>query len=87
MQRTVWFGPRLNIRPFRSFFSTAFAFGTAELDAASLRMRVIEGELPIEKLVLTGGTGEKTLDWRVTIRPGTTAVKPLNVEDPSGHAM
>ncbi|MFZ0746097.1 MAG: GH116 family glycosyl hydrolase [Terracidiphilus sp.] len=87
VQKTVWFGPRLNIRPFRSFFSTAFAFGTAELDAASLRMRVIEGELPIEKLVLTGGTGEKTLDWRVTIRPGTTAVKPLNVEDPSGHAM
>jgi hypothetical protein len=27
IERTLWFGPKLNIRPFKSFFSTALGFG------------------------------------------------------------
>ena len=52
VERTLWFGPQLDIRPFKTFFSTAAAFGTIELGADSLRLQVIEGELPVEKLVL-----------------------------------
>ena len=77
VQKTIWFGPKLQNRPFRSFFSTAFAFGTIELDAESVRIHVIEGELPVEKLVLAGESGEEILDWNITIRPETDAVKPI----------
>ena len=77
IQKTVWFGPKLQNRPFRSFFSTASAFGTIELDAESVRIHVIEGELPVEKLVLARESGERTLNWSITIRPETAAVKSI----------
>jgi hypothetical protein len=32
VERTLWFGPQLNVRPFKSFFSTASGFGTISLD-------------------------------------------------------
>ena len=77
VERTLWFGPQLDIRPFKTFFSTAAAFGTIELGADSLRLQVIEGELPVEKLVLADKAGAKTLDWRVTIRPATPATRSI----------
>ena len=77
VQKTLWFGQRLNIRPFKSFFSTASAFGTIELGVESLSLRVIEGELQVDELVLADGKGEKILNWRTTIRRGATAVRPI----------
>jgi hypothetical protein len=77
VERTLWFGPKLNSRPFRSFFSTALAYGVIDLNADSLRVRVIEGELPLEKLVVANKGEEKTLDWKIVIRPGAAAVKSL----------
>lgn len=77
VQKSLWFGPQLNIRPFRSFFSTASAFGTIELGVESLSIRVIEGELQVDELVLADGKGEKILDWRTTVRRGATAVRPI----------
>jgi hypothetical protein len=77
VQKILWFGPQLNIRPFRSFFSTASAFGTIELGVESLSIRVIEGELQVDELVLADGKGEKILDWRTTVRRGATAVRPI----------
>ena len=76
VEKTLWFGPRLNIRPFKSFFSTASGFGTIELDGHSVKVDMIEGELPIEKLALTVGGEAKLLDWKVTARTGAAAVKP-----------
>ncbi|MGA7343194.1 MAG: GH116 family glycosyl hydrolase [Terracidiphilus sp.] len=73
VEKTLWFGPQLQVRPFRSFFSTASAFGTAELGGKSLSVRVIEGELRIEKLVLGSGANGKTYDWRITIPQGSAA--------------
>jgi uncharacterized protein (DUF608 family) len=77
VERTLWFGPKLNSRPFRSFFSTAFAYGVIDLSADSLRVRVLEGELPVEKLVLASKGEEKSLDWKVTVRPGAPVSKSI----------
>jgi len=74
-QKTLWFGPHLKARPFKTFFSTASGFGTIALDARSVRIEVIEGELTMEKLVLTDGSETKTLDWKVTVRSDAPASK------------
>ncbi len=73
VEKTLWFSPQLQVRPFRSFFSTASAFGSIELNQQSLNVHVAEGELRIEKLVLDG----KANDWKVTIRQGSSAEMPI----------
>jgi len=77
VERTLWLGPKLNLRPFKSFFSTAFGFGTISLDHQSVSIHLIEGELPIEKLALSIGAETRLLDWAVTIRPNTTVTKSI----------
>ncbi len=77
VQRTLWFGPQLNIRPFKTFFSTASGFGTISLDGRTLRIQIIEGELPLEKIVLTEHGLTHTLDWKTTVRPNAAASKSL----------
>jgi hypothetical protein len=72
VKKTLWFGPRLEARPFKSFFSTATGFGTIELERDALHVRLIEGDLAVERLVLRGAAGEKTLDWKTTVRQGKT---------------
>jgi uncharacterized protein (DUF608 family) len=71
VQRTLWFGPAVPDRPFKTFFSTAFGFGTIVLDRRSLHIQVIEGELSLEKLVLAEGEKIRTLDWKTTVQPGS----------------
>jgi uncharacterized protein (DUF608 family) len=75
--KTVWFGPRLKVRPFKTFFSAASGFGVISLDDRSLSIRAIEGELAMEKLVLTVGTETRTLPWKTVVRPNAPAVKQL----------
>jgi hypothetical protein len=77
VQRTLWFGPQLTMRPFKTFFSTASGFGTIELGGRSLRVQLVEGVLPLEKLVLTDGTQTQTLEWKTTIQPGDPAIKSI----------
>jgi len=77
VERTLWFGPRLGIQPFRTFFSTASGFGTITQDARTLRVEVQEGELQIEKLVLTNEAQARTLDWKATVRPDAPAIKNI----------
>lgn len=73
VEKTLWFSPQLQVRPFRCFFSTASAFGSIELGRQSLSVQITEGELQIEKLVLDG----KENDWNVTIRQGSLASVPI----------
>jgi uncharacterized protein (DUF608 family) len=77
VERTLWFGPQLNTRPFKSFFSTASGFGTIALNERSVSIQMIEGELPIEKLALTVGGETRLLDWKVTARPNAAASKSV----------
>ena len=74
VQRTLWFGPQLSVRPFKTFFCTASGFGTILLGDRTLRIQMLEGELAVEKLVLAGKNLAETLEWKTTIRsnaPGT----------------
>lgn len=77
VEKTLWFGPQLNVRPFKCFFSTASGFGTIGLDGRSVSVHMIEGELRIEKLALTLGGETRLLDWKVTARTNAAAVKAI----------
>jgi uncharacterized protein (DUF608 family) len=75
VQKTLWFGPRHNARPFKTFFSAATGFGTISLDAHAIHIHMLEGELPLESLVLTDGPHSRKLEWKTTIRAGTPATR------------
>jgi len=77
--KTLWFGPRVNARPFRTFFSSASGFGTITLDTRALRVDVLEGEFVLEKLMLLEGSKTKAVIWNATARPGSPAIKDLAV--------
>jgi len=79
VRKTLWFGPRLSIRPFKTLFSTASGFGTIVLDSETIKVDLLEGQLDVEKLVLSPGTRTQELDWNVTVRPGSAAVKSFAV--------
>jgi uncharacterized protein (DUF608 family) len=75
--RTLWFGPQLNIRPFQTFFSTASGFGSILLDHGSLHIKLHEGELQIDKLVLTLNSEHRTLEWNTHVLAATPVVKKI----------
>lgn len=77
VEKTLWFSPRLKARPFQCFFSTAGGFGTIALDDRVVSVHIIEGELPVERLVFSNEAGTHSLDWRVKIRAGTTATRTV----------
>jgi hypothetical protein len=77
VEKTLWFGPQLKARPFKCFFSTASGFGTIGLDDGSVSVDMIEGELRIEKLVLTVGGETRVLDWKVTAGTGGAASRAI----------
>jgi len=77
VQRTLWFGPQLNSRPFKTFFSTAHGYGTITLDGRALSIHLLDGELPLEKVVLTEGGHTRNLDWKTTVRLVAPATKSI----------
>ena len=79
VDRTLWFGPKIKARPFKTFFSCASGFGTITLSERSLRVEVLEGEVAVEKLMLADGSKNRVVDWKVTGRPGAPAIKDLAV--------
>jgi uncharacterized protein (DUF608 family) len=76
-QKTLWFGPQLTVRPFKTFFSTASGYGTIELGPGALRVHLLEGALPLEQLVLTEGKQTRTLEWKTTIQSGAPAMRRI----------
>jgi hypothetical protein len=76
-QRTLWFGPATQVRPFKTFFSTASGFGSVVLDQSSVQIQMIEGELSVDKLVLADKKGPRTLDWKTTVRPDSPSTKDI----------
>lgn len=73
VDRTLWFGPQMNVRPFKSFFSTASGYGTIGLENKSVSIQMIEGELKIERLWLTTAAGTRMSEWKITARPNSAA--------------
>jgi len=76
-QRALWLGPQVSTRPFKTFFCTASGFGTIILDARTLRIQMLEGELLLEKLTLAEGTHARSFEWKTTVRPDAPAIKTL----------
>jgi uncharacterized protein (DUF608 family) len=78
--RTLWLSPKIDKRPWQSFFSTATAFGTIRLDDSAMTVRILEGELPIESVVVNAGRGEqRRLSCAITAtpeKPGVIALLP-----------
>ncbi|HUN84563.1 MAG TPA: GH116 family glycosyl hydrolase [Terracidiphilus sp.] len=73
VERALWFGPQLAVRPFSSFFCTAFGFGVITLDQGEMKVRVIEGELPVDRLVLKNAGRTHSTEWKTVIRPDSIA--------------
>ena len=76
--KTLSLGPRIEAGRFRTFFSTADGFGTVTLDKGSLVVRVIEGQLEIEKVRLTRDGRTRTLPWSATASPNRPAKLALD---------
>jgi uncharacterized protein (DUF608 family) len=74
VEKTLWFAPQLQARPFQCFFSTASGFGSIELGQRALNVHMVEGEMRIEKVVLAG---VKTQEWKTRIREGSSAEMAL----------
>jgi hypothetical protein len=64
VQRTLWFGPKLEKRPFTTFFSTATGYGTISMSKRALKISMIEGRLAIEHVKLT--LGSKVADYNIS---------------------
>ena len=73
VDKTLWFGPKIDADPFQTFFSTADGFGTIRLEGGVLTVQMAEGELPIETVILTRNGETQTLPWGVTARPDAPA--------------
>ena len=77
VEETLWFGPMLDIRPFRTFFSTASGIGTLVLEKDSVHIQVVEGELRLKKLIYTGAGEPKSFDWHITVRTDAPASRSI----------
>jgi hypothetical protein len=72
--RELWFAPKADVRPFRSFFSAASGFGTIALDGDSLTVDVIEGSLTLKFVHVTLAGVERTVACDATAEVGKPAV-------------
>ena len=70
VEQTLWFGPKIEARPFTTFFSCASGYGSISLGQGSLTISILEGEVKLGRIVLT--LGGKVLDLTVgqTAAPG-----------------
>jgi uncharacterized protein (DUF608 family) len=73
VDRTLYFGPKLKTRPFISFFSTASGYGTITLSNQSMTVRMVEGELTIDRLQFTDHDGTRSLKWKTVARADAPA--------------
>ncbi len=77
MDRTLDLAPQRPGRRFRTFFSTAGAYGTLTLTPSSLRIDVVEGRLDVDRIRLTRDGRRETFDRTIVATPGRRAVLRL----------
>ena len=78
IEKTLWFGPKIKHRPFKAFFSSHSGFGTISLEPRVLRVEVIEGELAVERVLLTGEGESRDFEWKVMVRRDSPGIKRLS---------
>jgi uncharacterized protein (DUF608 family) len=77
VDRTLHFAPKLKGKAFTSFFSTAAGYGTISLEDHLVTIHILEGELALERLVITKDGQTKTVDWNETVRANSSAIKKI----------
>jgi uncharacterized protein (DUF608 family) len=77
VEKRLWFGPRLKVRPFQSFFSTTTGFGVIKLDPETMGIQMIEGELPLQRLILLDRGQVKEINWNITARPAAPVTRRI----------
>jgi uncharacterized protein (DUF608 family) len=77
--RTLWFGPKLPVDGFTTFFSTATGFGTIRQDASALTVTMVEGELAVDTLNIISDGATVTVPSGVVARAG----EPAHIELPA----
>jgi hypothetical protein len=73
----LYFGPKLDVETFSSFFCTASGYGTITLDATHIAIEVIEGILDIKTLFVTRDSSEQKFNWNVVIEAGQKISREL----------
>ena len=68
--KTLWFDPKVTVRPFVCFFATASGYGVIRLTAKSLTVSLREGRLKIDRVRLGPEGSEQVYDWEVTVPAG-----------------
>ena len=77
VDKTLWFGPKMNFESYRTFFSTERSFGTVSLENNCLAIHVVEGELQLETVCLTRNGMTQEIAWGVIVRTGQTLNKEI----------
>jgi hypothetical protein len=76
VEKRLWLAPKLNKRPFRTFFSTASGHGTVSLDRKALTIAMIAGELDVRHVHVSLGEKEIEISSSKVARPG----RPLKIQ-------
>ena len=71
-RRTLSFAPKLQLRPFKVFFSAATGFGTISLNPHALKISMVEGELNVERVLITVNGKTLQLEPSSVARTGKT---------------
>jgi uncharacterized protein (DUF608 family) len=70
VEKRLWLGPQLELRPFRSFFSTASGYGTITLETSAFSIELLGGELEVKDLILTRNKTKKQIPWGIKVQAG-----------------
>lgn len=55
-----------------------FGFGTIADDDRVMSIRMVEGELRVERLVLTVGTETRFFEWKIMVPADAIEIKPFD---------
>ncbi len=73
VDKALWFAPKLDVRPFKTFFSVSSGFGTIAIDDHGLTIDVAEGEIAVNVIHLATGP----IGCAEVVRAGTPVRIPV----------
>ena len=80
VDRTLWFAPKIDSRPFTVFISTASGFGSLSLRARVLTISLLEGSLELRRVHVVSGGVSRDLAITATVQ----ARKPFSIRLDAG---
>ena len=77
--KTLTLAPKLQLRPFKSFFSTATGYGTITLTPSRIKVALVEGELQINRVHMTIDGKTTTIEPKIVVdarKPRMIKIQP-----------